>query len=56
MTLPIILFISVAVILILLLTWAVRPPKKMQLSVDGVACLVSVILAHAIPLIDGHDQ
>jgi hypothetical protein len=36
MTLPIILFISVAVVLILLLTWAVRPPKKMQLSVDDV--------------------
>lgn len=36
MSLPLLLFISFAVLLILLLVWAVRPPRKSQLSVDDV--------------------
>jgi hypothetical protein len=34
MTISLILFIAIAVALILLLAWAVRPPKKVLLSVD----------------------
>lgn len=36
MSLPIILFIAFAVLLIVLLAWAVRPPKKVPLSADDV--------------------
>jgi len=41
MSLPLLLFIAFAVILILLLAWAVRPPKKMLLSVDDVFTALS---------------
>jgi hypothetical protein len=36
MSLPLILFITFAVFLIVLLAWAVRPPKRASLSVDEV--------------------
>jgi len=36
MSLPLILFIAFALLLIVLLAWAVRPPKKIPLSVDDV--------------------
>lgn len=41
MSLPILLFIVLAVVLILLLAWAVRPPKKLLLSVDDVLAALS---------------
>jgi hypothetical protein len=36
MTLPVLLFIIFAASLVLLLAWAVRPPKKVELSIDQV--------------------
>jgi hypothetical protein len=36
MSLPLLLFVLIAVALILLLAWAVRPPKRVLLSVDDV--------------------
>jgi hypothetical protein len=36
MSLPLLLFTSLVVVLVLLLAWAVRPPKKVLLSVDDV--------------------
>jgi hypothetical protein len=41
MTLPLMLFIALAVVLILLLAWAVRPPKKLPLSADDVLVALS---------------
>lgn len=41
MSLPLLLFIVLAVILILLLAWAVRPPRKLILSVDDVLATLS---------------
>jgi hypothetical protein len=41
MSLPLLLFIVLAVVLILLLAWAVRPPKKLLLSVDDVLAALS---------------
>jgi hypothetical protein len=36
MTTPLLLFIAFAVILVVLLAWAVRPPKRLELSIDQV--------------------
>jgi len=41
MTLPILIFIALAVVLILLLAWAIRPPKKLLLSVDDIFAALS---------------
>lgn len=36
MTTPLLLFIAFAILLVVLLAWAVRPPKKMDLSIEQV--------------------
>jgi hypothetical protein len=41
MSLPLLLFTSLVVVLVLLLAWAVRPPKKILLSVDDVLAALS---------------
>jgi hypothetical protein len=41
MSLPLMLFIAFALILVVLLLWAVRPPKKAPLSVDDVLSTLS---------------
>ena len=41
MNLPLLLFIAFAVTLVVLLAWAVRPPKKIALSIDQVFDAVS---------------
>lgn len=41
MSLSLLLFIALAVVLILILSWAVRPPKKLLLSVDDVFAAMS---------------
>jgi hypothetical protein len=41
MSLPLLLFIAIAVVLILLLAWAARPPKRVLLTVDDVLAALS---------------
>lgn len=41
MSLPLLLFIAIALVLILLLAWAARPPKRVLLSVDDVFAALS---------------
>ncbi|MGB7844915.1 MAG: hypothetical protein WBL63_04815 [Candidatus Acidiferrum sp.] len=41
MSVPLLLFMALAVILILLLAWAVRPPKRVLLTVDEVFAALS---------------
>src|ERR1700741_3952206 len=41
MSLPLVFFVAIAVVLIVVLAWAVRPPKKALLSVDDVFAALS---------------
>jgi hypothetical protein len=41
MSLPLVFFVAIAVVLIVVLAWAVRPPKKSLLSVDDVFAALS---------------